>query len=459
MTAPPNGWLLTTLEECVDVLDSRRIPVNSDERSERLGNIPYYGATGRVGWIDSHIFDEELLLVGEDGAPFFDKNKSIAYVISGPSWVNNHAHVLRAKLALTSNHYLRHYLNQFDFTGYVNGTTRLKLTQGAMNQIPIPLAPAIEQHRIVAKLNAVLARVHTSQQRLENVAKILKRFRQAVLAGACLGRLTADWRTQHTSPWQETTLAQVIDRKPQNGYSAKPVKNETPYRVLTLTATTSGVFDARHFKFFNEPLRADCPFWLQPGDILVQRGNTIEYVGVPAIYDGPPNQFIYPDLMMRFRANKRVTTEYLHLTLAWGRARNYLRERATGTAGSMPKINQQTLMSVPVNVPTIAEQQEIIRRVRALFRFADRLKFRLEKASEQVDRLAQSILAKAFRGELVPTEAELAAAERRCFESAEQLLERIQNTKNASSNAAKPKDNYPVRTGRRANNSLSTRLL
>src|SRR5437762_9259028 len=90
-----NGTRKLPLGEVVDILDSRRIPVNSDERAKRVGDVPYYGATGQVGWIDDCIFDEELVLLGEDGAPFLDHTKPKAYMIRGKSWVNNHAHVLR----------------------------------------------------------------------------------------------------------------------------------------------------------------------------------------------------------------------------------------------------------------------------------------------------------------------------------------------------------------------------
>lgn len=144
-TAPegdsPDTWTIAPLGICVDVLDSQRKPVNASERAPRLGKIAYYGATGQVGWIDDHLFDEELVLLGEDGAPFLDKTKSIAYIISGKSWVNNHAHVLRARRELTSNRYIKYFLDWFDFTGYVQGSTRDKLTQGAMNSIPVRLPP------------------------------------------------------------------------------------------------------------------------------------------------------------------------------------------------------------------------------------------------------------------------------------------------------------------------------
>jgi type I restriction enzyme S subunit len=134
MTAPKH-WEIFPLNVLVDVLDNLRVPVNSSERSKRPGPVPYYGATGQVGTIDKAIFNEELLVLGEDGVQFFDQNKPKAYKISGPAWVNNHAHVLRPKKDRVLQNFLLHFLNQFNYIGYANGTTRLKLTQGAMNSI------------------------------------------------------------------------------------------------------------------------------------------------------------------------------------------------------------------------------------------------------------------------------------------------------------------------------------
>jgi hypothetical protein len=155
----PSGWQTLPLGELVDVLDSKRIPLSASERKHREGSVPYYGATGQVGTIDKPLFDEPLILLGEDGVQFFDPYKHKAYKISGPSWVNNHAHVLRPKPALIEFGFLLHYLNAFDYQGYANGTTRLKLTQRAMNSIPVHLPPLGEQKRIVEALDDHLSRL------------------------------------------------------------------------------------------------------------------------------------------------------------------------------------------------------------------------------------------------------------------------------------------------------------
>lgn len=178
----PNEWVSTKLGIVVEILDSMRIPVNNSERSARVkgklaGDLfPYYGATGEVGKIDGYIFDEELVALGEDGVPFFDHQKNKAYLLTGKTWVNNHAHVLKGWPNGLNNRFLLHYLNQFDYQGYVNGGTRLKLTQANMRKIPVPLPPLAEQKVIADKLETLLAQVETIKAHLECIPDILKTF-------------------------------------------------------------------------------------------------------------------------------------------------------------------------------------------------------------------------------------------------------------------------------------------
>jgi len=192
----PEGWVRTDLQNCTDILDNKRIPINLSERSKRQGKIPYYGATGQVGWIDEYIFDEELVLLGEDGAPFLDHSKNKAYLISGKSWVNNHAHVLRAISTVLSNKFLHHFLNQFNYHGFVTGTTRLKLNQSQMKTISILIPPLNEQKRIVSRLESILSGIDAKQKELQILEERLKSvpdsfymLRSSILKQAFEGRL------------------------------------------------------------------------------------------------------------------------------------------------------------------------------------------------------------------------------------------------------------------------------
>lgn len=184
----PTHWKRMPLGEVVDILDSRRVPVNAKEREGRQGSVPYYGATGQVGWIDDHLFDEELVLLGEDGAPFFDSTKQKAYLVRGRSWVNNHAHVLRTRNGMPSA-FLKHQLDQVDYRPFVSGTTRAKLPQGPMRQIGLLVPPVDEQELIVAAIESHFSRLGAATATLERVQRNLERYRASVLKAAVEGRL------------------------------------------------------------------------------------------------------------------------------------------------------------------------------------------------------------------------------------------------------------------------------
>jgi type I restriction enzyme S subunit len=140
-----------------------RIPVNTNERNKRINGKPesslfsYYGATGQVGYIDDYIFSGKYVLLGEDGAPFLDSSAVKAYIINGKFWVNNHVHILNSYI---SPEFLCHVLNTIDYAKYVNGSTRLKLTQIDMQKIMLLIPPLNEQKRIVEKIESIFKLIH-----------------------------------------------------------------------------------------------------------------------------------------------------------------------------------------------------------------------------------------------------------------------------------------------------------
>jgi type I restriction enzyme, S subunit len=183
----PEGWVWATIDQVSECLDSMRIPVNKKERENRQGNIPYYGANGQVGWIDDYLFDEPLVLVVEDET-FTGREKPFTYKISGKTWVNNHAHVLRATATITD--YLNYSLMFYPFTPLTTGTTgRRKLTQRALRTAPYALPPLAEQQRIVAEVERRLSVAAAAEAAVAATLTRSGRLRQTILQRAFSGRL------------------------------------------------------------------------------------------------------------------------------------------------------------------------------------------------------------------------------------------------------------------------------
>jgi len=167
-------WKTITIEDCCEILDNKRVPVNSVEREARVGNIPYYGANGLQGYIDAYLFDEPLILIAEDGG-YFDEfaTRPIAYRIFGKSWVNNHAHVLRAKAGYCQNA-IFYALEHKDIQSFIVGGTRAKLNQSGLRTIMLSLPESEEEQAQIATILSTLDRVIeqteaiiTKQQRIK----------------------------------------------------------------------------------------------------------------------------------------------------------------------------------------------------------------------------------------------------------------------------------------------------
>lgn len=193
--------------------------------------------------------------------------------------------------------------------------------------------------------------------------------------------------------WKWQNLGNILVFGPTNGFSPKSVEYETSVRSLTLTATTSGVFKGEYSKFISCDIPFDSELWLRDGDILVQRGNTLEYVGVPAVYRGKPNCFIHPDLMMKLRVSSEINTSFIYFAMSSEPCREFLRCRASGTSGTMPKINQATLKSLPVPIPPLAEQHRIVAKIDQLMALCDQLEQQIDATASKQSALLNAVMA------------------------------------------------------------------
>ncbi len=388
----PPGWAWTPLLAVAECLDGRRIPVNAKERSHRLGDVPYYGATGQVGWIDQALFDEDLVLLGEDGAPFLDPLKPKAYGISGPAWVNNHAHVLRATEAI-STPYLTHVLNTLDYGPYVNGTTRLKLTQGAMRDLSLPLAPLREQDQIVNAIEEYLSRLDNAIGLVEAGLARLPLVRRAVLDRVMPDPLPAHWKLLTVEKAGHVDLGR--QRSPQ--YHSGP--NMRPYlRVANVHEDRVDLGDVKEMHFPPEQLPR---YELQTGDILLNEGQSPEFVGRPAMYRGELQGACFTNSLIRFRPFDFVDGEYaLFVFLRHLRFGRFQREAQITT--NIAHMAAGRFKRVEFPVPPVDVQREIVEDVRRQLSLLDAFDAELRTALQRSESLRGAILAAAFRGELVP---------------------------------------------------------
>lgn len=480
----PQGWLRTRLENCVDILDGSRVPVNADERKRRTGNVPYYGATGQVGWIDDYLFDEELVLLGEDGAPFLEPLRNKAYIIRGKSWVNNHAHVLRAIAGLTSNSFICHYLNVFDYTGLVGGTTRFKLNQSPMRTIPVPLPPLSEQHRIVAKIEELFTRLDAGVEALKKIKAQLKRYRQSVLKHAFEGKLTAEWRQAHKDELEPASVllerikqqrhetakgkykelpqlgtseltdlpegwlwAQIgaITESMKNGiYKPASYYSDNGIACLRMYNIGNGFIIWKDIKRMNLSKNEISEYELLPGDVLVNRVNSRELVGKAAVIPTGLEPCLYESKNIRLRLYLRyVNSTYVNYWFLLS-SQEYFNRNAQQTVG-MASINQEQLGSMPIPIPQTLEQHKISEEIERRFSVADQIGKTVDQSLKQAERLRHSILKRAFEGKLVPQDPN--------DEPAKKLLERIRQER-----ARQQAERKPAKSSRNKLNTKQMRL-
>lgn len=397
----PANWCWTYLKNVSDCLDNFRKPINANERNARLGDVPYYGATGQVGWIDDYLTNEELVLLGEDGAPFLDLLKNKAYLINGKAWVNNHAHILRSKFGTMGNRLLIEYLNSFDFTGFVTGTTRLKLTQASMNKIIIPLVPLAEQQRIVERIESLFAKLDEAKENMQNVLEGFETRKAAILHKAFTGELTAKWRKQHgvsMDTWEEKKLGDVTDiLSSKRVYKNEYVNEGIPF------FRSSEIVDLYEYgytepKFFISKDRYDeinkkygVP---EVGDLLVTSVGTI---GKTWIVD--ERKFYYKDgNITQVKKNSSINMKYLNYFICSENFKKQVSDTVAGTAYNALTIIK--FKNILISIPTLPEQTEIVRIIDGLLAKEQQANELSENALAKIDLIKKAILARAFRGEL-----------------------------------------------------------
>ena len=306
------------------------------------------------------------------------------------------------------------------------GSAQPHINKRLVDDFEIPLAPVDEQQRIVAKLEALLGKVDGCQPRLAKVAMLLKRFRQSSLAAACSGRLTADWREQNkvTEAFEQTTVETIADYVGGYAYKSPTFLEAGKHQVIRIgnVRPLSLKLDASPVFIPDEIAQQTERFKVLPGDIVISMTGTKykQDYGFASIVRESDGSLFLNQRVARLRCKEKVMPTFL---LYWVQTDLFRKFFFAGETGNVNQGNVGAggIREAPIELPSLAEQQEIVRRVAGLFALADQLEQRLAQARKQVDKLTPSLLARAFAGQLVP--------QNPADEPAEKLLERIKVNK------------------------------
>lgn len=307
------------------------------------------------------------------------------------------------------------------------GSAIPNISTAQINNIIIPIPPSDEQVKIIARVKLLISHCDQLEQQsltsldahqqlvetllgtltdsqnaeelAENWARISEHFdtlftteasvdalKQTILQLAVMGKLL-----NNTNNADYKKLRTYLSFGPKNGLSPVESKKETQLKVLKLGATSYGQLNLNETKFVDVDIEKDSHLFLKKGDILIQRGNSANFVGCNVLINEDYKNIIYPDLMMKIRTNDNLLPEYASIWLSSPLVRNFMWDRMTGTSGTMPKISKKIVEEIPIIVPEISIQQKWITTVNLMLDICSEIKYRLHKAKQTQLHLADAL--------------------------------------------------------------------
>jgi type I restriction enzyme S subunit len=408
-------WATSTLGEVLNLRYGKALP----ERSRTGKNYPVFGSNGIVGYHQIPLTSGETVIVGRKGSI------GEVHFSQGSCWPIDTTYFVDEFHGMPARYWL-YQLQNLGLRSLNRATAIPGLNREDVYLECIAVPPINEQKRIADKLDSVLGRVDACLERLDRVPAIFKRFRQAVLAAATSGKLTEEWRVDimPVQKWRTTKVGSLLtDIRYGTAKKCRYDPKKTPVlRIPNVIDGRINLDDMKHAEFEQGELRK---FALAAGDILLIRSNgSVGLVGRTALVSEREQGFLFAGYLIRLRVNQAIARPaYISLHLMSPKSRVAIERVARSTSG-VNNINTDEIKGLTIELPGVEEQDEVVRRVESLFSYADQLEARYTAARDQVERLTPSLLAKAFRGELVHQDAN--------DEPASVLLERIRAAREAT---------------------------
>ena len=384
------GWPVVKIAELCEVLDNKRKPITKKNRIE--GPYPYYGATGVLDYVEGYLFDEDLVLIGEDGAKWGAGDNS-AFSITGKTWVNNHAHVVKPHRDIILDQWLIYYLNGEDLSDFITGMTVPKLNQGKLKEISLPVPPIPEQKRIVALLDTVFADLEQTraktEQNLKNARELFDSYLQQVFSSKGDG-------------WEEKKWGDMCKfiRGPFGGSLKKSMFKSEGYAVYEQKHAIHDHIEQLRYYVDEEKFEEMKRFELKPGELIMScSGVTLGRASV--IPEGAPKGIINQALL-KLTANDDFDIHFLKYWIRSKIFQDIIFEHAGGAA--IPNVPAaKILKEIKLQIPTLEKQKIIVSEIDSMVSKRDSLLRIYTEKLAALDELKKSILQKAFSGKLTTT--------------------------------------------------------
>lgn len=373
-----NEWKKVKLGDVCDILDFKRIPISEEKRIK--GEYPYYGANGIQGYINDYIFDEELVLLAEDGGNFGSKTKSIAYKINGKTWVNNHAHVLKAKNEIISTDFLLYSLMFYDVTKLITGTTRKKLTRTGMEKITLFIPNLDVQRKITNYLQEIEKIISFRKNQLNSLKELGKSLFTRMFG-------TPEYNEKG---WNFISLKEISYTKGEYGSNKPAINYNGGYRYIRITdINATGELKTEKVGVSDEEIEAQ-KYALKENDILFARSGAT--VGKNFLYNKKYGKCIFAGYLIRFKLNPHlISTKYLKIYLDTNYYWNWVKN--CQNIVTQPNINaKQYGEDLKIMLPPIELQNKFAERVEKI----EKLSFEIEKSIKEAENLYNSLMNKYF---------------------------------------------------------------
>ena len=332
------------LEDCCEILDSMRIPITESDREE--GKYPYYGANGIQDYVADYIFDDELVLLAEDGGNFGSKEKPIAYRVSGKCWVNNHAHVLKPKASLNVD-YLCYSLMFYKVEGMINGATRQKLTQAAMRKMKIPLRSMKEQVYIVEQLNYI-NQIKTQRQRELKLLENLIRARFVEMFGD---------PNINSKKWNECPLSKKLNVLGGYAFKSDQFDEKGGIPVLRIGNINAGYFKPVNMVYWQKDESLE-RYVMYPGDLVMSLTGTVgkDDYGNVCILDDDYEMYYLNQRNAKLEIKEGIDKYYLSQLLKF----EQIKKRLTGISRGVRQANisNKDILNLVVPIPPLELQNQ-----------------------------------------------------------------------------------------------------